>query len=785
MGLTQILCTFKAQIMLLKANQLIFLLLSAVGYCKLTLAQSPIPPIGYWRDHLNYSDTRQVVKGDKIYAATATHVFAIDANKEYETFSKINSLNDLGVSGICWDAATEQLLIAYQNSNLDVLDVKGRAKNIGDILRSNFPGNKIIRNLYCSNGLGYLSTGLGIIVVNLRKYEIKDTWIIGNNGIQTGVSGFTQLNNFFYAATDEGLKQIEVTNTNPSNFANWQNISGFNGLSSGALLNVLAVNGQLVVLKNDSLMIQSGSSWKLLYKEANWSITGLNSSAGKLMVCQRSTAGAARVLQLNVNGVIEKTTSQAGIISLPRDATLVDNTLWVADQFGGLAAFNNGLERFIPNGPPGIATGAIAGNSKQMILAAGSINNAWNYQYNRNGIYFYSDQWNSRSYFNTPALDSVLDFITVAIDPADQSVWAGSFGGGLVHFPNTGALTLYKKGNSSLQETIGDPGSYRVSGLAFDANGRLWVSNYGSPVNLHVRKTDGKWQAFSVPFPLAEQASGALVCDDNDQVWMVSPKNNGLICYKYAQIENTNDDQWKKYTTGSNQGNLPSNNVLSIVKDRTGSIWVGTDKGIAIIRCPSEVFTTSGCAAYLPVVKQGNFFGFLFKDEYVQCMAVDGANRKWVGTQNGLWLLSETGEQVLQQFTASNSPLLSNNVLQVGIQPETGEVFVLTDLGICSYRSTATEPTAATEQVLVFPNPVPPGYSGTIAIRGMKENAIVKITELNGTLVYQTRSQGGQAVWNGTNYKGEKVASGVYLVLIRDDENTDKLATKIVIVSGR
>lgn len=772
--------------MLLKAHQFIYLLLATLGYCKITLAQSPIPPIGYWRDHLNYSDTRQVVKGDKIYAATATHVFAIDANKEYETYSKINSLHDIGVSGICWDAATEQLLIAYQNSNLDVLDVKGRAKNIGDILRSNFPGNKIIRNLYCSNGLGYLSTGLGIIVVNLRKYEIKDTWIIGNNGIQTGVSGFTQLNNFFYAATDEGLKQIEVTNTNPSNFANWQNISGTNGLSSGALLNVLAVNGQLVVLKNDSLLIQSGSNWKLLYKEANWSITGLNSTEGKLMICQRSPAGAARVLQLNVNGVIEKTTSQAGVISFPRDATLVDNTLWVADQFGGLAAFNNtGLERFIPNGPPGIATGAIAGNSQQMVLAAGSINNSWNYQYNRNGVYFFSDQWNTRSYFNTPALDSVLDFITVAIDPADQSVWAGSFGGGLVHFPNTGALTIYKKGNSSLQAAIGDPGNFRVSGLAFDANGRLWVSNYGSPVNLHVRKTDGKWQAFSVPFPLTEQASGALVCDDNDQVWMVSPKNNGLICYKYAQIETTSDDQWKKYTTGSNQGNLPSNNVVSIVKDRTGSIWVGTDKGIAIIRCPSEVFSTSGCAAYLPVVKQGNFLGFLFKDEYVQCMAVDGANRKWIGTQNGLWLLSETGEQVLQQFTASNSPLLSNNVLQVGIQPETGEVFVLTDLGICSYRSTATEPTTATQQVLVFPNPVPPGYSGTIAIRGMKENAIVKITELNGTLVYQTRSQGGQAVWNGTNYKGEKVASGFYLVLIRDDENTDKLATKIVIVSGR
>lgn len=756
-----------------------------MDYCPIGHAQSTLPAIGYWRDHLNYSDTRQVVKGDKIYAATATHLFSIDNEKQYETYSKVNGLNDIGIQGICWDAATEQLLIAYQNSNLDVLDKKGNAKNIGDILRSSFPGNKTIRNLFCTNGLGYLSTGLGVIVVNLRKYEIKDTWVIGNNGLQTGVSGFTQLNSFFYAATDEGLKQIDINNPAPTNFANWQNISGINGLSNGALQNVLSVNGQLVVHKNDSLLIQSGNVWKLLYRDPNWAIIGLKSTSGRLLVCQRSASGAARVQQLNVSGQIEKSTSQAGVISLPKDAILDENTLWIADQFGGLSAFNNGFERFIPNGPPGIATGAIIGNSKQMVLAAGSINSAWNYQFNRNGVYFYGDQWSSRSYFTTPVLDSVLDFITVAIDPMDQSVWAGSFGGGLVQFPATGTPMIFKKGNSSLQEAIGDPGSYRVAGLAFDANNRLWVSNYGAPANLHVRKTDGKWQAFSVPFPLTEQASGSLVCDDNDQVWMVSPKNNGLICYKYGQLEITNDDQWKKYAAGSNQGNLPSNNVLSIVKDRTGSIWVGTDKGIGIIRCASEVFSTSGCAAYLPVVKQGNFFGFLFKDELVQCMAVDGANRKWIGTQNGLWLLSETGEQVIEHFTENNSPLLSDNVLQVAIQPITGEVFVLTDLGICSYRSTATEPTPVTEQVLVFPNPVPPAYSGTIAIRGMKENSIVKITELNGTLVYQTRSQGGQATWNGFNYKGEKVASGVYLVLIRDDDNTDKLATKIVIVSGR
>ena len=757
--------------------------LFAVVICS---AQSPLPAIGYWRDHLNYTDVRQLQMGDKLYAATATHVFAVDSDKEYTSYSKVNSLHDIGVKKIGWDVSTEQLLIAYQNSNLDVLNTKGNSINISDILKTTYPGNKSIRNIYCNNGIGYLSTGLGIILVNLRKYEIKDTWVIGSNGNQVGVNGLTAIKNNFFAATDEGLKQTDINQSNPSNFTNWKSISPSNGLSAGPIQDVLTVNDQLVVLKNDSILIQTSNAWQLLYTNNTASITAFNIAAGKIVVGERSPASAARVIQLNSSGQIEKTFSQPGIISYPRDIAVVNNAYWFADQFGGLSAFTNSWEKYIPNGPPGIATGAITGNANKMVMAAGSINNAWNYQYNRNGVYFFTDQWKSSSYFNTPVLDSVLDFITVAIDPKDESVWAGSFGGGLVQFPSSGANPIiYKKGNSSLQEAIGDPGSYRVAGLAFDKNQRLWVSNYGASANLHVRKQDGKWLAFSVPFALAEQASGSIICDDNEQVWMISPKNNGLICYRYAELEILQDDRWKKYTTGANQGNLPSNNVLSIVQDRNGSIWVGTDKGIGIIRCASEVFSTAGCDAYLPVVKQGNFYGNLFKDESVQSMAIDGANRKWIGTLNGLWLVSESGDNVLQHFTAENSPLLSNNVLQVAIQPVTGEVFVLTDKGICSYRSTATEPVNAKEEVLVFPNPVPPGYNGTIAIRGLKENALVKITELNGTLVYQTRTQGGTATWSGFNYLGNKVASGVYLVLVRDDENEYRLATKIVIVSGR
>jgi ligand-binding sensor domain-containing protein len=766
-------------------HRFILICLIVLSGSKHLAAQPPLQPIGQWRDHLNFSDTRQIVKGDQLYIATATHIFALDTDREITSYSKSTGLNDLGVAAIGWDNNSTQLLIAYNNSNLDVLTPKGNIKNIGDIQRSNFPGNKTIRSIYCDNGLAYLSTGLGIIVVNLIKYEIKDTWIIGRTGNQTNVNAFTRLNNFFFAASEEGLLQIASNAPNPSNFSSWQLISGSNGLSSGSVKQVLSVNNQLVVWKNDSLLIQTGSNWQLLYRDVNWPITHISSSENRLLIGQRTNSGNARVIQLNTNGQIEKITAVPGVISLPRSALLEGNQLWIADQFGGLSFHSSTVERFIPNGPPGIATGAVAASAQQLVMAAGSVNETWNYLFNRNGVYFFNGEWTSKSFFNTPILDSVLDFIAVAIDPTDQSVWAGSYGGGLVHFRNSSSPVIYKQGNSSLQAAAGDPGSYRVGGLAFDSKNRLWVSNYGAASNLHVRKPDGKWLPYSVPFALNELAAGHLLCDDTDQIWLVSPKNNGLICYSPGDPDVLNDDRWKKYETGLGKGNLPSNNVLSVAKDRTGNIWVGTDQGIGIIRCPTEVFTVSGCDAYRPVVRQGSFAGFLLKDQSVQCIAVDGFNRKWVGTKNGLWLLSESGEEVIQYFNLLNSPLLSNNVLQIGIQPQTGEVFILTDRGICSYRGTATESRQEGEKVLVFPNPVPPDYNGIIAIRGLKENSLVKITELNGNLVFQTRSQGGQATWDGKNYKGQKPASGVYMVWVRDDENNFREAARIILVSGR
>jgi sugar lactone lactonase YvrE len=389
--------------------------------------------------------------------------------------------------------------------------------------------------------------------------------------------------------------------------------------------------------------------------------------------------------------------------------------------------------------------------------------------------------WQSYNQYHFQQLDTLLDFVTVAVDPRDESVWAGSYGGGLLHIKNNNQLEILKQ-SSPLEAAMGDPGSYRVSGLTFDSDHNLWISNFGAGHQLHVLKNNGEWESFSTPFLLNANAVAQIIIDDAAQKWIVSPLGNGLIVFNDNNtINDTNDDKWKIYKTGIGQGNLPSNEVMCIAKDKNGFIWIGTADGIAVVQCPEQVFS-GGCEAILPVVKEDAFANYLFKGEVVKTIAVDGADRKWIATANGAWLINSEGDKVLEHFTENNSPLLSNNVRSIAIDGKTGEVYFATDKGICAFRGTATEAEEGKGNVLVFPNPVPPGYTGSIAVKGLPENSFVKITEMNGRLVYQTRSLGGQVIWNGKDYKGRQAATGIYLVIAVDETKQEKAVAKIVFV---
>ncbi|MEN9952941.1 MAG: hypothetical protein RLZZ520_1209, partial [Bacteroidota bacterium] len=262
--------------------------------------------------------------------------------------------------------------------------------------------------------------------------------------------------------------------------------------------------------------------------------------------------------------------------------------------------------------------------------------------------------------------------------------------------------------------------------------------------------------------------------------WIATSNNDGLFCFDQgASLESLTDDRWRYFKQGLGRGNLPSNKITSLASDRNGFLWIGTDKGVAVIQCGEDIFNSSACEAILPVVQQDNFAGRLLAEEQINDIKIDGADRKWMATNNGVWLLSADGQKVINQFTSSNSSLLDNQVFSMVIEPKSGEIFFMTPKGICSFRGSSTEPMLSIKKPFVFPNPVPPNFLGSIAIRDLPENAWVSITELDGRLVFKTRSLGGQAIWNGKNYKGERVSSGTYLIFVANEFNTQQVAGKI------
>jgi hypothetical protein len=735
-----------------------------------------------WREHLPYQVAVDVTaSATKVYAATPLSLFSVDMQtSEVERFSKVTGLSETGISTIKFDALSQKLYVAYSNSNIDVLTTNS-IHNIPGLKRSTISGNKNIYHIFPDGARCYLSTGLGIIVLDAEKYEIRESWSIGDGGGYVKINGFTKTGQFFYAATDQGLKRTAISTTNPADFRTWQNLSGINGLASSVAKGVVTFHNKAVVLQNDSLFIEEGNQWRFFFANGV-PVVSVNVSNNQLLLSQQSGGSPSQVAVLNEAGTVQRVIQNQTALPSPQQAVAVDTDYWIADKAQSLVHVSgNSVENYKLASPQNIVLGDMAVRNGVLWATAGTVNSSWNYQYNPSGVFrFENGQWSAYNLYSYRQLDSVLDVVTVAIDPRDNSAWAGSFGGGLVHLSKTAPPEIFKQ-SSPIGPTIGDPTSYRVAGLAFDAENNLWVSNFGSSRQLHVLKSDNTWQSFSAPATLNENAVAQIVIDDAGQKWIQGPLGNGLFVFHQGAFATPADDRWRLLKSGTGLGNLPSNDVLCLAKDKYGFLWVGTSNGIAVFQCPLDIFT-NGCEAVLPVVNEGAFAAFLFRGQEVRSIAVDGANRKWVATGSGVWLISADGDKVLANYTETNSPLLSNDVKRIVINGSNGEVFIATAKGLISYRGDATEAEEIKSPVVVFPNPVPPGYTGTIGIRGLPENSIVKIIEPNGRLVFQTRTLGGQAVWNGRDYRGNKASTGVYLVMAVDNLKGEKAVGKIVFV---
>jgi hypothetical protein len=361
----------------------------------------------------------------------------------------------------------------------------------------------------------------------------------------------------------------------------------------------------------------------------------------------------------------------------------------------------------------------------------------------------------------------------------------------LVELGNYEFKNLYTPLNSSLEyKTNEGPPVCKIGGLAFDKAGNLWMTNSGANNILSVMIPEGSgydWRSFYLGSQSTGKDIGELIIDSYGKKWILWRQGYLIVFDDHGTPKNPADDQVKHLSSASGNGNIPGSKVFAIAEDNDRRMWIGTDEGIAVIYSPENVFTQFSFDAQRILIPRNDGTGLadiLLEFETITAIAVDGANNKWIGTdRSGVYQLSPDGLRELNHFTAENSPLLSNNITDIAINHQTGEVFFGTAKGIISYKSTATAGRETNYDVYAYPNPVRPGYSGPIAVKGLVKNADFKITDISGSLVYSGRADGGQATWNGNNFHGRRVQSGVYLVYITDDEGIEKMVTKILFMN--
>jgi ligand-binding sensor domain-containing protein len=740
--------------------------------CLFSVVFSTVPslraqPIGSWQEYLPYSNATDLCSSaQQIFTATPFSCFSLmSATGEIKRLSRISGLSETGVATIfCTPNGT--LIIAYKNSAIDIVR-NNKVTTVNALQLKPINGDKQIYQISGDDETCYLSTGFGIVLLNLLKNEIGDNWILGDNGGYLKINATLLYNGYYYAATTDGLKRIPAGAANPADYKNWQMVSGTGNLPVGDVQQMAVAGAKLFLQRDTMLYLQQNASYLPVYHNSNqWkSISG---SYDKLYICERYN-GAAFVQEILADGQLgEKITDP--LIEYPGKAISWQNSLYIADSLNGLLEKNSvGITAIVPNSPAAVASGDLLTKDQSWWAATG-----------RSISYFTEHNF---TIYNADGQALPLETATIgplALDKAG-TLWAGTNGSGLLK--KSGAVFTVVK-SPLLQPAVDSALAYRVGGLAVDKDDNLWISNAGAANGLVVRLNDGTAKSFSIPFTYERNALTQVLIDDNQQKWIVSPGGNGLFCFNDGQtINNSADDQWRYYRSGKGNGNLPSNDVLCLAKDDYGFVWVGTADGIGIIQCVEQVFQGQGCDAVLPVVQTDQFAGYLFKGEEVRSIAVDGANRKWIGTNNGVWLISAGGEKTIHRFTTANSPLLSNNILKIAIDATDGNVLFSTAAGICAFKSDATAVSAErSTNVKVYPNPVPPGYNGQIAVRGLVNNAIVKITELNGRLVNQGRALGTQFVWDGHDLQGKSISTGVYLVFATDESRTAQLVTKIVFI---
>lgn len=752
-------------------------------------------PIGLWRDQLPYYQVISVTDAeDYIYAATPYAIFTLDReDNSVQRMSKINGLSDIGITCIDFNGNTKTVVLTYSNANIDLINNQV-VTNISDIKRKQILGNKTINSIYCYGKDAYLACGFGIVVLDLEKEEIKDTYYIGPDGSPVNVLSITSdENDTIWAATELGIYKANINDPNLVNFASWQLVQQMDPTqrynSITALGDMVFVNKSRSTTNRDTIYVYDQGTWTPL-------ITGNSNTVHQLhAINDRLIISYNYFVSLYDQGLdlIYSVWNYYPGAPYPLDAIeSTDHRLWIGDTYAGLVEYDPVDNYFLSynlGGPLTANAFSMTALGDDLLIAAGGRDGSYVPTYNGAQIY-QSDNvnWTNYSGWSVPQMSGVNDLVTAAIDPLDPNrFYTGSWGRGLLEFYGGEYVTRYGYWNSTLgYHSASDTSDIRVGGTAFDQYGNLWVSTSHTNHCLSLKR-GSDWTGFTIS-EAQESDLGQMVIDHYDQKWIVMRyenmnPNSLLVFTDNGTPDDPSDDQAKKLNSMVGHGNIPGTIVSAIAVDQDGEVWIGTEEGVAVFYSPENIFTGGNYDAQQILVEYGGYYQYLLENESVTAIAVDGANRKWIGTdRSGVFLFSADGTSEVYHFTEEDSPLFSNRITSLAINAN-GDVFMGTDKGVISFRGTASEGTETMTDVYAFPNPVKDGYSGIIGIKGLVTNAQVRITDISGAVVHSTKAEGGQAVWDGTNLNGIRVRSGVYLVFASDEKGKEKVVTKIIIIN--
>jgi len=770
----------------------LFALLNSALFC-----QSEIG-IGQWKSYLPHTNCEFITQSsEKIICGTDFSIFTIDKDDgSVEYLSKVDGLTDTGLEQIEYDNFNQQLVVAYGNSTIDI--IKGdQVTPVFDIKENtNFVDRKI-NDIFIQNPQWvYLATGFGLVQYNLIDLEFGFTLDAMQKVNQ--VSGSDEI---LLMAGEEGAYKLDFQNELfPNAFASW------NKLTSGLPINyktesILVLDDKIYLAEDDSVFVSDNSEdfTAVFSIPDNFSAVFLEETPDGWMLGLREdddfineVFGTKSMVVFfdNENSPINEITSCTNRL---KDAIVTESgAIYFADDWAKLRYLdpNGQCQKVLFDGPFSEAGTDIDIVDNKIFVASGGVTENFLDQEGRKGVYIFEEgSWNNIHQDSNPFYkeNDIIQHFQIEAHPREPKVYIGSFWSGLIEMNmETGEQILYNEANTNgaLGPPLGDnPARVRISGLTFDKDRNLWISVFGAAKPIAVLTAEGTWHSFSIT---SDTKVSEIIADDNGLIWCVIGGNSGgaFVLDPGNSIPDPSDDGPSRFIN-LNNSELQTGLVGSIAKDLDGSIWVGSAEGAVVFECGSSA-TESICEGNRPTVVINGDGAYLLQTEDVQAIAVDGANRKWFGTRNGIFVQSPNGEDQIAEFNIENSPLFDNNIKAMEYNPETGEMLISSNKGLQSYKTETTEGGRShSNDVYAYPNPVRPDYTGPIAIKGLARDAEVIITDVDGQLVYKTDALGGQAIWDGNHLNGQTAAGGVYLVFSSSTDSfddPDTYVTKILLV---